>query len=285
VAARLQRGRTNHDEMMKRNGVRPGMRVDGRIVLLGFLLLTSQAVESAAQVNTERLRRDDLPSGLSGSADGSITLHSGNVDFTLIELGGRLDHSGNGGTTFLVGRGDLGFQDGERFTRSGMVHLRQVRGADGRVAMEFFGQADHDRSRRLSLRALVGAGPRIRILERDGADIRWGTGYMFEHERLDLAPDDPHPDRTSHHRLTTYLTANAPIGEEGAASATVYAQPRLDAWGDVRLLAEARLAAGLSDRLSLTVTWNLRHDSRPPEGVARLDTVLKTGLAVAFGGG
>jgi hypothetical protein len=215
-----------------------------------------------------------------------VSLHRGNVDFTLVELGGRLDHSAAGSTTFLVGRGDLGFQDGERFTRSGMIHLRRVQGsASGRVAMEFFGQVDHDRSRDLSFRALVGAGPRVRIVDRGGAEVHWAAGYMFEHERLDLEPEDPHPDRTSHHRLTTYVTANVPVAEGGAASATVYAQPRLDAWDDVRVLAEARLAAELSARLALTVTWNLRHDSRPPRGVSRVDTVLKTGLTVAFGGG
>jgi hypothetical protein len=108
---------------------------------------------------------------------------------------------------------------------------------------------------------------------------------MFEHERLELVPEDEHPDRTSHHRLTTYLTANADVGEGGVISATIYTQPRIDAWGDVRVLAETRLSAGLSERLALTVSWNLRHDSRPPEGVADLDTTLKTGLAVAFGGG
>jgi hypothetical protein len=253
-------------------------------VLLALGALACRAAGSAGQVNTERLRRDDLPPGLSGSLEGSVSLNRGNVDFTLVELGGRLDHSAGDAATFLVGRGDLGFQDGERFTRSGMVHLRRVQGTSGRVAMEFFGQMDHDRSRNLSLRWLVGAGPRVRIVDRDGSDVGWGVGYMFEHERLDLSPEDSHPDRTSSHRLTTYVTANVPVAEGGAASATVYAQPRVDAWGDVRVLAEARLAAELTDGLALTVTWNLRHDSRPPLDVARVDTVVKTGLAVALGG-
>jgi hypothetical protein len=151
--------------------------------------------------------------------------------------------------------------------------------------LEVFGQAGHDRSWRLSFRALAGAGPRFRLLDGPRAQVRWGVAYMFEHERLELLPEDEHPDRTSHHRLTTYLTANADVGEGGVISATIYTQPRIDAWGDVRVLAETRLSAGLSERLALTVSWNLRHDSRPPEGVADLDTTLKTGLAVAFGGG
>lgn len=247
-------------------------------------LVLMQASALSAQVNTERLRRDSLPPGLSASLDGAVSLHTGNVDFTLVELAGRVDLAGRSGTTFLVGRGDLGFQGGERFTRSGMLHLRRVRPLSTRLAAEAFGQVDHDRSRLLSFRGLLGGGARILVLGRQGVAVHTGIGYMFEHERLDLPADAVHPARTSNHRLTTYTTARLAVGSSGAASLTVYVQPRLDEIDDVRVLGDARLSAGLTDRMSLTMSFDLRYDSRPPDTVSRLDSTLRTGLGVTFGG-
>jgi len=39
----------------------------------------------------------------------------------------------------------------------------------------------------------------------------------------------------------------------------------------------ALTAASLTERLALTVTFDLRYDSEPPDGLAALDTKLKTG--------
>lgn len=75
-------------------------------------------------------------------------------------------------------------------------------------------------------------------------------------------------DRAGEHRETSerQLTRR-PVGES-----------------NVRVLGEIRLSAGLTDRLSLVVSWNLRHDSRPPDGVDGLDSALKTGFTVTIEG-
>ena len=50
----------------------------------------------------------------------------------------------------------------------------------------------------------------------------------------------------------------------------------------MRALENLRVAASITDRVALTVSFNLRYDSRPPDGVARLDTVLRTGVTYTY---
>ena len=65
-------------------------------------------------------------------------------------------------------------------------------------------------------------------------------------------------------------------------SSTVYVQPAVSDWGDVRTLVNLRLASTITDELDLTVSFDLRHDSRPPDGIAALDTSLRTGLRYTY---
>jgi hypothetical protein len=89
---------------------------------------------------------------------------------------------------------------------------------------EAFAQVEHDAFTLLQLRALAGAGGRLRGIEADGLGVYAG-----------LTP--------------THIS---------------YVQPRADTRGHLRVLEEARLAVDLTARLALTLALNLRHDRRPP---------------------
>lgn len=51
---------------------------------------------------------------------------------------------------------------------------------------------------------------------------------------------------------------------------------------DVRVLENMRLASPITERVSLTVSFDLRYDSRPPDEIAALDSVLRTGLTYTY---
>jgi len=72
-------------------------------------------------------------------------------------------------------------------------------------------------------------------------------------------------------------------GEQLVISSTTYAQPAIDQIvDDMRILENLRVAASLTDRLALTVTFDLRYDSGPPDGIEALDTRLKTGVTFTY---
>ena len=61
-----------------------------------------------------------------------------------------------------------------------------------------------------------------------------------------------------------------------------YLQPVINDWGDVRTLSNLRIASSVTDALALTVSFDLRYDSGPPDGVSALDTSLRTGLRYIY---
>ena len=264
----------------KADGRRPGSPpVVAAVTTIATLLAASGA---QAQVNIEQLRRGQADSGFTGTLGANLAARTGNVRLVLLSVDGRLDYGRPGWLAFLVGNADVGWQGGQRFSNSGLLHLRGNLLFNPTVAGELFTQVDYDRSRLLTFRAIAGAGARLNLARSARWRFSTGTGLMFEHERLDLPPTAVHPGETNAARGTNYLTGTFREPPRLSIAGTLYAQPRLDAFGDVRVLSDLRLAVQLVGALSLTVTSRVRYDSRPPDGIESLDTALTTGLALEW---
>ena len=236
----------------------------------------------AAQVNIEALRRDTVGPGLSGTFGTDFSVRTGNVQ--LVELGvhGRADLVRGRTATFLVGGGSLGFLGGSQFTSDGLLHLRQAWILRPWLEPEWYTQVNYDKPRRLDFRALAGGGLRMRLFH-DATTRLWAqSGLMLEHERLDLPAGATHPVKTTVVRSSSYLAFRIVAGENLVLTTTTYMQPRVARPGDFRLLENLALAVSVTRALAVTITFDLRYDSEPPEDIRKLDTALRTGLTVAF---
>jgi hypothetical protein len=253
-------------------------------ILLASLALLAAAFPPAlsGQVNVEALRRDDPPLGYSGTVGGDFTVRTGNVDFVQLGLEARLYEVTERVTTLIVGDGGLGFLRSSRFASSGLAHYRQTFVYKPYLSPEWYAQLNYDRSRKLTFRALAGAGARTSFASGDWGDFGAGSALMFEHERLSLPDTASHPDRTTTMRWSNFLTLRVVPSETTVITSTTYAQPAFRDPGDIRVLENLRLATSVSETLSLTVSFNLRYDSIPPDGIAVLDTTLRTGLTYSY---
>lgn len=251
------------------------------LLVLGLLVVALPSA-LAAQVNVEALRRDDPPLGYSGTIGGDLTVRTGNVDFVQVGLEARLYRVTERVTTLVVGDGGLGFLRSNRFASSGLAHYRQTFTYKPWLSPEWYAQLNYDRSRRLTFRALVGAGGRTSFASGDWGEFGAGSALMFEHERLSLPDTASHPDRTASVRWSNFLTLRVVPTETTVITSTTYAQPEFGNPGDIRVLENLRLSTSVSETLSLTVTFNLRYDSIPPDGIAVLDTTLRTGLTYSY---
>jgi hypothetical protein len=259
---------------------RPGPTTGTAALLAAYLLLPAPIL---AQVDIESLRRDDAPTGVSGSLGGDLTLTTGNVDFVQVAANGRLNWVRGQATTLAIGEGDLGFLSGDRFSSSGLFHLRTTHWVESWIAPEWYAQVNYDRPQLLDFRALAGGGVRLQFAQGPWGALGAGVSVMLEHERLDLPSTALHDDRTRTLRNSTFVTVRLVGGERLVASSTTYLQPALDdVVGDMRVLQNTRLAASLTDRLALTVTFDLRYDSGAPDGISALDTELKTGVTLTY---
>jgi len=105
-----------------------------------------------------------------------------------------------------------------------------------------------------------------------------GAALMLEHERLDLPETATHDDRTTSIRGSYFLTLRLVPNENLVITSTTYLQPAVRDWDDIRTLANLRIASSVTDKLDLTVSFYLRYDGGPPDGISALDTSLRTGL-------
>jgi len=254
-----------------------------RFRLLVCLALMLTAGQATAQVNIEALRRDAGSTGFSGALALNLELHTGNTDLKEIGLEGRLDFSHPNVNTFILARNDFGWEQGERFADEGLIHFRQHYPVHGRIGLEAFTQYNYDTTYRLDTRVLAGGGFRFHLVESGAFQLWEGASAFLEHERLNGFPEgDEHSDRSTVVRWSHYLSSRIAVNDRVVSTGTVYFQPLWNAIGDTRVLGELNLEIDLAGPLVLALSYVMRYDSRPPEGVSKLDTVLENGLAVTF---
>ncbi|MBA3539641.1 MAG: DUF481 domain-containing protein [Deltaproteobacteria bacterium] len=189
------------------------------------------------------------------------------------------------GRVLLLGlaRGGYGKSRGFVLTRKSFEHVRARVTLDCRWKWEAFGQHEFDQFKRLTLRAIVGTGPALQIIDRKTVGLLAGAAYLYSYERLDQRAGTIDAGvRFFEHRASLYLTGRQLLGENATLIQTIYVQPRIDDPGDVRVLGELALISKLSTRIALTNGFTIAYDRTPPDQIRRFDTELKVGIIVTF---
>ncbi len=256
------------------------LRYSGLRLLI--VLAASPPLPVSAQVNVEALRQEDPPLGYSGTFGGDLTLRTGNVELVQLGLNARLYRVTESATRLIVGNGGLGLQGGTRFASSGLLHYRQTYRYNDLISPEWYGQLNYDRPQLLDFRAVAGGGARTSFASGEWGQFGMGAALFFEHERLNLPDTAVHDNQTTVIRGSYFLTLRLRPNENLVITSTTYLQPVVGNWGDLRTLANFRVAASVSDELDLTVSFDLRYDSRPPDAISALDTSLRTGLRYTY---
>ena len=150
------------------------------------------------------------------------------------------------------------------------------------ISPEWYTQANYDRAQLLRFRVVAGGGIRTAVARGAWGQFGAGTALMLEHERLKLPDIAVHPQQTTVLRSSSFLTFRVAPGEQLVVTSTTYLQPDVQNPGDVRFLENLRLASSITERVALTVSFNLRYDSRPPDGIERIDTALRTGVTYTY---
>jgi len=249
-----------------------------RFLLLLIPIFLSQTF---AQINTERFRQDS-DSGFSGTIDLEGLAQTGNTDFQLLSLGGRLNYNRISSYSFFVFSGSYGWKDGKQFSNELIAHLRNVEGLNNFLQFEAFAQFDYNKKRKLLARELIGAGLRYKILTTDDFKLRAGTSYFFEIEEYDLSELSDHGRNVSAHRFSSYATFEFQITDNTSFSSVTYFQPDIRKINDYKLISENAFAFMISRQFSFKVKFNLRYDTVPPDGIKDTDSVTKVGITIKF---
>lgn len=265
--------------------------IRGRISALVLVVLAGLAQGRAAEaqiVNVSSLAGQAVNDGLSGKASLSVDYQQGNTQLVLASLGGTAFYRFCGNTFLLTASGAYGLKGPpgewgeEPFRERTFEHLRYRRDISKTLSWEAFVQHEYDRWRRLRLRALAGTGPRFDFDLSEDSHLAFGVAYMAQLEEL-LKPKDGDPVGSwLEHRLSSYISLSYKLNERSAISGSAYFQPRLDAFGDLRALADLTLVVAISDELGLKVTYKVAYDADPPATVIGTEHKTTTGFTYAF---
>lgn len=236
-----------------------------------------------SQVNTERYRQDADTTGFSGLADVEAVIATGNTDFQLISIGGRLNYNWGDDYTFLVANGGYGWESGEEFVDQIFAHLRHVITPSDLLQIELFAQFDNNKNRLLLERELIGGGLRFKLVKSEFFKLRMGIGYMFENEFYDLTDKSVHKPHSVANRLTSYLTFSLNFDKTFSLISISYYQPEIVEWMDYKFVSENELLIKTGNLIDFYIKFNLRYDSRPPDTVKNFDTFSRIGFSFKFG--
>jgi hypothetical protein len=250
------------------------------IAVIGFC-----AAPARAQiVNVQgALAKPPASDDVTGQVELKLNWREGNNP--LFDVGGAGSVVGRRGAVLglVLARGEYGTSRGLTLARKTFEHARTRIELDTRWRWEAFAQHEYDQFRRLSLRALGGTGPALQILDDKAIALLAGAAYLYEYERLDTRPGAIDAGlRATAHRGSVYLTGHEEPGAGVLIVETVYAQPRLDRPGDLRVLGELSVQSKLASRVALKDSFTVAYDRTPPDGVQRYDTQLEVAVVVTF---
>jgi hypothetical protein len=257
-----------------------------RALLPAFALAAAAALTttgaSAQIVNVQPLIGNGTNEGFSVAVESAADVRRGNTNVVTLSGSAVAQYRSGRHLGFILLRGDFGAGEGVSFMNKDLEHLRYRIDIAGPLAGEVFLQHDRDEFRRLSLRAVAGGGPRLHVVQWGLLDVAVGAAYMLEHERLAKGDESDAADTSFAHRLSTYVVLATRVSDVMTLGVTMYAQPRLDQFSDVRVLCETSLLAKSTKRLGLKIALASAYDSEPPVDVVPLDTTLKGSLQVSF---
>jgi hypothetical protein len=105
---------------------------------------------------------------------------------------------------------------------------------------------------------------------------------MLERDAIQVAPGAPDRRVQIWHRWNTYATVQWQVDDRVIMATTLYVQPALTDFTNVRVLSESIFTFKVTRILAASISATIRYDSDPPTEVKPTDAEVKNTLAVTF---
>lgn len=236
---------------------------------------------AAAQVNVEPLRQQVVERGFGARVGGSLTGYAGNTQG--VQLATSAFVGGRYASHLIYGAGSASY------TRLNEVvsvakwfgHLRYNYELAQWLYWEIFGQVEGDRFRRVSLRRLIGTGPRLQLISSDDFALTYGTSYL--NEASTIASDEGSPGGVRHaQRWNNYVSTELRAHPKITLSNVTYVQPSFSDFSDMHLLSVLAADFEVTPRLHSRFDATLRYENPRPALVKPADLELKSSLELVF---
>lgn len=219
------------------------------------------------------------------SAELSYTDQSGNKILRLLTGGLRVSHLEKEDFK-LEGsiQSRYGQSDGEVVARNHYASLSFDLHPESSWSPFLFIDAERDQFKRLDLRFNGGAGAKFVVHRGKGnsEEVSTSLALLYSHEVIRATPEDPFPTEGRLARWSLRVRGARDLRPGVTLQHVTFYQPEWDEMADYLLRSETEARVLLTERLALSVAYQLNRTTRPPEGVGPDDRLLKTGLIIAF---
>lgn len=187
-------------------------------------------------------------------------------------------------------RSRYGRSEGELVARSHVASLAFDFQPEADLTPFLLTDAERDEFKRLDVRLSSGAGAK-RVLSRTAngqEQASLSVAMLHSYERIaPIPPDAGQPvigsPETSHLARWSFRgRGNYEVRDGITFRHTTYFQPLWDEVADYLLRSDTGMKILLTERLALSVEYQLKRDARPPAGVEPDDRLLTTGLIIDF---
>ena len=225
------------------------------ILFLFLSLFLLNDLVFAQIVNMESARKESL-SGFQFQANFGLNGSSGTVDRTNYSVETRLDYNSNKWQRFGVFSYKREEKDDSITSNNTFFHLRAVRKVNNLVSWEVFSQLSEKPLQKIKRRELFGAGVRLSPYK----TLRVGLGLFDENEERILS------ETRKTTRLNTYITNNFKISDTATFESTLYIQPDINDFSELRSFFVAGLRLKITEKFSSIISYENTYDSSPPPG-------------------
>lgn len=248
--------------------------------LLTALLLSASIPCSAQIVNIERARMQSDTTGWMGGAGTAVTLTQNTQKIFSADVEAHLQYKTSRDKGLWLILGNYGFlkAGNTKLISNGFIHLRYNYKINDWLRWEVFGQFQNNSVTQIDSRALIGTGPRFKLVKNKALRLYAATLIMYENEKELTTPQVKHNDI----RSSSYISFTWTPQSNLELISTTFFQPLLKKLSDYRILNQATLKVKATKHFGLSLKWNYLHDRFPAGTAPRTTYTFATGVDYDF---
>ncbi|MDT0689972.1 DUF481 domain-containing protein [Salegentibacter sp. F188] len=251
-----------------------------RILLLSlFILLPSLLSAQLVNIESKRMQTDSIRFTLNADFSFNHTNNDG-VQVNQIDaaLTTQLKSKDLRKIYFFLGNYKLIDSKEGNLQNAWFLHGRFNYELNQLLRFETFLQGQYNQLLVVEQRNLIGAGLRVKWMDRERFNGYAGNSYMYEMESSDRAETTNY-----NHRNSTYVTLSYTAeSNKFSVTNTVYYQPLYRDLNDYRILEQFRLDIPLSNWFKVFTTYNYYFDSKTPLNTEEYTSELNIGVGISF---
>lgn len=230
-------------------------------------------------VNVLDPSKSEQKTGFGFVLEESLSLRSGNSSTLDLRTNVASQYRGKNHLFMALLVSEFSRADGVNTANHHFGHLRWKFNQSPQVAIFSFVQMEQNDKQDIKSRSLIGAGLEYSYRPTSSSRTAIAASVMPEYEVLKGFKFDDGEYRT---RLSFYLSGILEFTKNSRLASTTFYQPQIDDWDFFRVLVENSLYLNITSRVALKTSFDVAHNSRPPEGIDRTDVTLLQGVSVSL---